>query len=299
MADTDHLPSNSYIPQGGGLGRPVDRRQETYQPSGHASRPIPPHGDVSPDGRRVWPQPSMTSRVLVYGGMGIAAAAATAGAILAVRKVADLVTGNDELDRDAEHAAERARVRVYDEARGRYAAPRMAAMLEHEREAMRARARARMRQEDAERDRLRAEAQAGRRDDRQPRRPRDESRHRPRPGRGFQPMGFMDDVEQTAQRLSRTVNEVAGSIGAAVAAFRWVASQAQGVMQEFGDAANQLRSFLGTGEAGQGGRSAPRRDPYRRPSRSDVVDLRDPADSVAGGTGAASGNVDGGRTHRL
>ena len=78
MADTDHLPSNSYIPQGGGLGRPVDRRQETYQPSGHASRPIPPHGDVSPDGRRVWPQPSMTSRVLVYGGMGIAAAAATA-----------------------------------------------------------------------------------------------------------------------------------------------------------------------------------------------------------------------------
>ncbi|MFC0340438.1 hypothetical protein [Paracoccus niistensis] len=299
MADTDHLPSNSYIPESGGLGRPVDRRQETYRPSGHASRPIPPHGDVSPDGRRVWPQPSMTSRVLVYGGMGIAAAAATAGAILTVRKVADLVTGNDELDRDADRAAERARVRVYDEAHGRYAAPRMAAMPEHEREAMRARARARMRQDDAERDRLRADAQSGRGEDRKPRRPRDEGKRRPQAGRGFQPMGFIDDVEQTAQRLTRTVNEVAGSISAAVAAFRSVASQAQDVLHEFGDTANQVRSFLGTGDAGQGGRGGPRRDPYRRPSRSDVVDLRDPADSVAGGSGAPSGDADGGRTHRL
>ncbi|WP_135058844.1 hypothetical protein [Paracoccus salipaludis] len=301
MADTDHLPSNSYIPESGGLGRPVDRSQETYQPSGHASRPIPPHGDVSPRGGRTWPRPSMTSRVLVYGGMGIAAAAATAGAILAARKVADLVTGNDELDRDADDAAERARTRVYDEAHGRYAAPRMAAMPEHEREAMRARARARMRQDDAERERLRADAKAGRREDRQPRRPHDEGRHRPRPGRGFQPMSFIDDVEQTAQRLTRTVNEVAGSIGSAVAAFRSVASQAQGVMHEFGDAANQVRSFLGTaaGESGQGTRSAPRHDPYRRPSRSDVVDLRDPADSAGGGSDTALGDADGGRTHRL
>lgn len=303
MADTDHLPSNSYIPERGGLGRPVDRRQETYQPSGHASRPIPPHGDVSRKGDRIWPQPSMTSRVLVYGGAAIAAAAATAGTVLAVRKVADLVTGNDDLDRDADRAAEKARVRVYDEARGRYAAPRMAAMSEREREDMRARARARMRQDDAERDRLRTDAQAGRHGGSRPPRPQKGERRRPsQPRRPFQPMGFLDDVEHTAQRLTRTVNEVVSGLGAAVAAFRSVASQAQDVMHEFGDTANQVRSFLGTvgGGAGQEtGRSTPRRDPYRRPSRSDVVDLRDPADGASGNAGASTGDAETGRTHRL
>ena len=298
MADTDHLPSNSYIPQSGGLGRPVDRGQETYRPSGHVSRPTPPHGDVSPEGDRAWPKPSMTSRVLVYGGAGIAAAAATAAAVLAVRKVADLVTGGDELDRHAERVAEKARVRVYDEAHGRYSAPRMAAMTERDREAMRARARARMRQDDAERDRLRSDAR--RKQDEDGRRKQgddDGPRQRAKPRRPMiQPMSFLDDVEHSAQRLTRTVNEVVSGLGAAVSAFRSVASQAQDVMHEFGDTANQVRSFLGTatGGAARGGsdRSAPRRDPYRRPARSDVVDLRDPAD-------AAPGGEDNGRTHRL
>lgn len=283
MADTDHLPSNSYIPDRRGLGRPVDRRQETYVASAHVSRPIPPHGDVSPEGDRIWPEPSMTTRVLVYGGTALAAAAATAGAVLAVRKVADLVTGNDELDRDADDAAERARMRVYDEARGRSSAPRFAAMPEREREAMRARARARMRQDDAERDRLRASARTSRAEEHQPRRPS-------RPRRSFQPMGFLDDVEHTAQRLTRTVNEVVAGLGAAVAAFRSVSAQAQDIMEDFGDTANQVRSFLNsTGSATDSTRSRAR---YRRPSRSDVVDLRDPAETV-------QVDDDMGRTHRL
>lgn len=305
MADTDHLPSNSYIPESGGLGRPVDRSQETYQPSGYASRPIPPHGDVSPDGDRVWPRPSMTSRVLVYGGAGIAAAAATAAAVLTVRKVADLVTGNDELDRDADRAADRARVQVYDEARGRYAAPRMAAMPEREREAMRARARARMRQDDAERDRLRADARRRSDEDNGAGRRRDQESgsRRAKPRRPMiQPMGFLDDVEHTAQRLTRTVNEVVTGLSAAVTAFRSVASQAQDVMHQFGDTAHQVRSFLGTGSGDSGsatGRRTSRRDPYRRPSRSDVVDLRDPADTAAAGADTLTGGADAGRTHRL
>lgn len=281
MSDTDNLPSNSYIPQGGGLGRPVDRRQERYQPSGHSARPIPPHGDVSPDGERIWPQPSMTSRVLVYGGAAIAAAAATAGVVLAARKVADMVTGNDELDREAHDAAERARVRVYDEAHGRYTAPRMAAMPEREREAVRARARSRMREDDAQRSRMRAEARRKQDDDRRPARPR----------QGVQPMGFLDDVEHTAQRLTRTVNDVVNGIGAAVAAFQSVAAQAEGVMRNFQGAADQVRGFLDTGR-GTGTNPAPRRDPYRRPARRDVVDLRETDD-------AAQAGGDHARTHRL
>lgn len=284
MADSDHLPSNSYIPEGRGLGRPVDRRQESYEPSGHASRAIPPHGDVSQDGTRVWPQPTMTSRVLVYGGAAIAAAAATAGVVLAARKVADMVTGNDELDREADDQADRARSRVYDEARGR--GSRLMAMPEREREAMRDRARARMRADEAERSRLRSEARRNHDDSHRPRRKAAPSRARG----ASKPLGFLDDVEDTAQRLTQTVNNVVSSIGGAVAAFRSVASQAEGVMRDFHQAADQVRGFLDTG---RGAGSAPFRDPYRRPSRRDMVDLRDSGDETGGQTGGQSGHQQG------
>lgn len=59
------------------------------------SRRIPPHGDVSPDGGRPWPRPSRRAKWLVLGGTGLAAAALTAGTVIAVRHVLDLVS-NDE-----------------------------------------------------------------------------------------------------------------------------------------------------------------------------------------------------------
>ena len=59
----------------------------------HESRRVIPHGDVSPDGKRAWPRPSLTARLIVWGGTGIAVAAATAGTVLAMRHVADLVAG--------------------------------------------------------------------------------------------------------------------------------------------------------------------------------------------------------------
>lgn len=46
------------------------------------SRRIPPSGHVSPDGRRNWPEPSMTSRIAVYGGVALAVAGGTAGLIM-------------------------------------------------------------------------------------------------------------------------------------------------------------------------------------------------------------------------
>jgi len=104
----------------------------------------------------------------------------------------------------------------------------------------------------------------------------------------LQPMGFLDDVEHTAKRLTRTANEVAAGIGAAVEAFRSVSSQAQQVMHEFAGTAEQVRSFLGAGSGAAGAA----RDPYRRPRRSDVVDLRDTAETT-------SENDPDARTHRL
>lgn len=71
-----------------------------HSPKGHRvtsqrleSRRIPPHGDVSPDGRKIWPTPSLTTKILVWGGTGIAVAAATAGTVMAARHVADMVAG--------------------------------------------------------------------------------------------------------------------------------------------------------------------------------------------------------------
>ena len=48
-------------------------------------RPIPPHGDVSPDGRRAYPRPSPLAKWIVWGGTGLAAAALTAGTVIAAR----------------------------------------------------------------------------------------------------------------------------------------------------------------------------------------------------------------------
>lgn len=66
-----------------------DHPPHGFRPSGpDESRRIPPHGPVSPDGRHAWPQPSRASRLIVYGGVALAAAGLTAGAVLLGRKLA-------------------------------------------------------------------------------------------------------------------------------------------------------------------------------------------------------------------
>lgn len=66
--------------------------------SGHAafiptgateSRRIPPSGRVSPDGKRIWPQPSRSSQMIVYGSIALAAAGGTAGLLLLLDKLTD------------------------------------------------------------------------------------------------------------------------------------------------------------------------------------------------------------------
>ncbi|MDF3855498.1 hypothetical protein ACDP63_08515 [Paracoccus sp. P2] len=66
------------------------------RPPGPAeSRRIPPHGDVSPDGSHPWPRPSRGAKWLVWGGTGLAAAALTAGTVIAARHMIDLIAGDD------------------------------------------------------------------------------------------------------------------------------------------------------------------------------------------------------------
>lgn len=264
---SDQSPSDRYP-----FGAPIDRSQETYRPSPYPAQKTLPHGDVSPDGTRVWPEPSLTSRVLVYGGAAIAAAAVTAGAVLAVRKVADLVTGDDELHRDADRAAEGARERVY-------SAARRDGPTEREREAMRARARMRMQQDDSH-------GFGPRGDTAGPRRP-----DRPRPSRqGKSTMSFMAEIEDTTQRLTRNLNSIIAAVGGAMSAFRAVADNAEGVVRDFSNTADQIRGFLNTGAGTRPGqrRADPQPGGFQKPKKSDVVDLRE--------DGPAAGDP---RTHRL
>lgn len=75
---------------------PLRPRQLPPPPRDIEPRRIVPSGKVSPDGKQAWPEPTLTSKVLVLGGAGIAAAALTAAAILATRKVAGMIAGGDE-----------------------------------------------------------------------------------------------------------------------------------------------------------------------------------------------------------
>lgn len=281
--DAGQMPGNSYIPQARGLGKPVDRSQERYRPSPHYARQVPPHVDAGATSGS-GPEHSLTSRVLVYGGAAVGAAALTAAAIMGVRKVVDLVTGDDEIEREAERAADRARERVRKSGSRGGAVPRFAEMTEREREAMRARARARAAGEDDLRARLRAEAL----ENRGPQSVRPDHAGGPRPGHARPPqgrppqrragassLGLLGDIEHTAQSLTRNLNGVVGAVGAAMTAFRSVAEQAEGIVRQFHDTAEGIRGFLGNPKRG----AAPRGDSYRRPSRRDVVDLRDDQDA--------------------
>lgn len=196
------------------------------RPSGPAeSRRIPPHGDVSPDGGRVWPRPSTTAKWLVWGGTALGAAALTAGTVIAARHLLGL---SDDDDRSAQP---RSRV-----------APRFAELSPQEREAMRERARARESQDARRAARLRAEALHNAAPDARPRR--------------RQP-GLLQEVEANTASMSNGVDNVMRSLGAAMTGFRTVAAQAGAIMREFGDAADLVRGIMGRG-GDQPGAAAPR-----------------------------------------
>ncbi|WJS84440.1 hypothetical protein [Paracoccus sp. TOH] len=176
----------------------------------HESRRIPPHGDVSPDGTRPWPHPSRGAKWLTWGGTTLAAAALTAGTVIAARRVIDLLSEDEPPRR-----------------RGSLA-PRFAEMDQAEREAMRRRTLQREAEAAREAARIRAEAERG----------------RPRPRR--QPrQSLMQEVDANTASLAQGVESVMRSVSSAMAGFRSVAGQATTIMQEFGDAAALAQGIFG------------------------------------------------------
>jgi len=168
-------------------------------PSGPTeSRRIPPHGDVSPDGRHAYPRPSRLAKWLVWGGTGLAAAALTAGTVYAARHVADMISGHG-----GPKPRRRPAARPYqpDDA----AAPRMG---------------------------FSTPVHAG--DEPAPPRPR---RHTNRPS-------LMEEVEANTASLTHSVEDVMRTVTTAVEGFRGVASQANAIIREFGDAADLVRDII-------------------------------------------------------
>lgn len=241
------------LPPPYGRDEHIDRSQETYQPSPHASRVTPPSGKVAPDGKRSYPQPARSSKLLVWGGIGVAAAAVTAGSILGVRAIVDAVSGNDEDD-----AVEAARRRA--KARRRHGQPRPMPRnaFSGPRDGGVRDGGQRVARDDGERTAARDEA---RREERE----RIE-RERRRARATAQRPGFSTQVEDVA----RTIRNTLGTVTAAIEGFRSVSGQAGSIMNEFRGAADTVRTMF---DSDQARAATPPRKP-RQPAQ-DMVDLRD------------------------
>ncbi|AGT07831.1 hypothetical protein JCM7686_0722 [Paracoccus aminophilus JCM 7686] len=230
-SETDRLLSDTGEDREPRLGsRPAQDEPFAFG-SPYESRRIPPSGDVSPDGSRIWPQPSTTSKLLVWGGMGIAAAALTAGAVIAGRHVGEMIRGEDK----PQPRAPRPNPARPDEVRMATLAPRYAELSPAERDALRNRNRQREYEEELRIARARAEAAE---------RALEAERGRPRPSRRRR-ADFMREVERNTRHLSGSVDSAMGSFGAAFSGFRAVATQAAGLVSEFGTAAKLIRGMMG------------------------------------------------------
>lgn len=249
-SDTPHGPRR--VPQG---HIPTSERLE--------SRAVPPSGDVDAEGRRA-PAPSMTTKVLMIGGASVAAVALTAGTLLAGRKIIDAISGGKDEDQTPRHHGKGAHAPFMppmESRRGR--APRFAAMDDDERDEIRARAAARARAECRRVAELRARAARNRRGDNG---------------------NMIGNITDSADRFTGSIGGLMASLSSAVGGFRSVAGQAGGILSEFNNAAETVRSILG------GGSEAATKRPFRGTDSADSG--RDRAD-------AAQPDADDRRTHRL
>lgn len=74
--------------------RPVPEGHRTASPYPHRpmrSSRIIPSAPMSPDGRRGYPAPSLSARIILWGGVALGVAGVTAGAVLATRKLAGAI----------------------------------------------------------------------------------------------------------------------------------------------------------------------------------------------------------------
>lgn len=229
--------------------RPVpEGHRPSYGPRG--ARRIPPSGPVSPDGQRAYPMPSRFAKWVVWGGTGIAAAALTAGTVYVARHVSDLLS-----DREPPRKRRRA-----------HAKPRMQMANLAERAALRDRPPQPAPQptaRDPRREDVRPpKMQSPYREEARPPRPRSKPKSR---------AGIMHEIEDNTVRLSKGVDNLMGSLTAAVSGFRTVAAQATGIMREFSDAAAMVRGIMGEAPRATGA-PARRPAPQARPPVSEYPD---------------------------
>lgn len=182
------------VPEGHKTAASVHRRMD----AGKAAR------RVGPEGR----EPSMTAKIVVWGGVALGMAGIAAATSLAVRAL----SGDDRAPERPHHSPYRDGPRPV--------APRFADLDEEEREAVRRRVRAQAR--DDSRYAAQVRAKAGR-------------------GRGG---NIAKDLTRTATDLSQGLNGVAQSLVGAFQSFRGVSHQATSIVGDFVAAADQLRAIL-------------------------------------------------------
>ncbi|MBM3604810.1 MAG: hypothetical protein FJX25_08645, partial [Alphaproteobacteria bacterium] len=180
--EADHTSQTRFGP------RPVPEGHQTaaaHKRRKTVSSRIPPSGRVSPDGRQVWPEPSLTTKIIVWGGVALGVAGVTAATSMLARKL----VGDDN------HASHR------HDRHGSTSAPRFAGLDANEQEEIRRRVHAQAREDALHAAELRAKAKRTRR-----------------------PRGnIAQDLTKTATELSEGLNGVAQSLGTAFNSFRGVA----------------------------------------------------------------------------
>ncbi|RJE79987.1 hypothetical protein [Paracoccus sp. JM45] len=186
-----------FVPEGHRTPSPYPHRKMV-------SSAVPPSGDVSPDGKEIWPEPSLSAKIIVWGGMALGVAGITAASAIAARKL----VGSDQPP--APRRSGPAPV-----------APRFAEMDENEREAVRRRVRAQARKDSLRTARLRAQA-----------------------GQGRDKANFAQDLTRTATELTDGLNGVAQSLVTAFDSFRGVSRQATTIVGDFVAAADQLKAMV-------------------------------------------------------
>jgi hypothetical protein len=218
---------------------PPDHRRPHDPPD---ARPIPPHGPVSPDGRRPWPQPSRGAKWLVWGGTALAAAALTAGTAIAARQAIQALSA--EKDRLEPHPGPSIARSADAKARGGRQpknAKSVSGSIASGREATGHKAPGQKGTGQKE------TGQNARHADTGPRRPA------PRPG-------LIQEIEANTASLSGSIENVMLALTAGVTGFRTLVRQAGTIMREFGHITEQAQDFLDRSRPSQ---------PQDRPLRGD------------------------------
>lgn len=198
----------------------------------HGPRPVP-QGHIDADevqARRPHrPRRSGTSRLLTWGGVGLA----TVAAVMATRAVVDALTAEPE-DRP-----QRRRARPASSGRESLA-PRFADMDEQDRRAVRSRARAEFGDYDDRGADIREAALRERREQERALR----RRHRKQSS-----SNFMGDFSHSAVKLATNITTLIAAANAAVDGFQQVSGKTDGIMRDFTQAAERVRGFFDTGNA--------------------------------------------------